>query len=297
MKRTRRTIECLLLLCLLVVGSLTISHRIRRPERGTHTLEVMTWNTHQMDQARLTSDNAIIDYLRAHPVDVVCLQEAEFRRDKRHLTLDVFKQTMSDLYPYTYIDFKIYNNRRQFGNVVLSRYPLIHKQTVRYDSRSNISSRCDIVVDNDTIRLITNHLESNRLVDSDWLDTLSSNEVRQTAERIGSKIRLATRIRMEQAKVVRREINESPYPVIVAGDCNTPPISRVYLRLRGFLRDCYLEGSRGHIGHTYTYHHVPLRIDYIFCSRTLEVLDCEVDTQAKQSDHHPVTARLTYTRF
>lgn len=297
MRKFRRFIRLLLLLAISIVCLLCVSHRVHTPQRGAHTLDILTWNTHMMDKANKADHNAILAYLRANPVDVVCLQEVELRRNNHYLTLESLKQSMHDLYPYTYIDFKVYNKYRQYGNVVLSRYPLINKQTVRYDSRANISSRCDIVVDGDTIRLITNHLESNRLVASDWMDTLNTDEVKHAAERISIKMQQAGRVRRRQAQVLRQEIKQSPYPILVAGDCNTIPLSRVYLLLRGRLRDTFLEGSFGRIGSTFTYHHIGVRIDYIFCSRKFDVLDSRVDYDAEQSDHYPLRTRLSYTRF
>lgn len=297
MRKLRLFIRLLILLAITIVCLLCVSHRIHAPQRGTHTLDIMTWNTHLMDESKPADHNQIIAYLLEHPKDVVCLQEVELRRDSRHLTLESLKNATKELYPYTYIDFKIYNRHRQYGNVVLSRYPLVNKQTVRYASQSNISSRCDIVVGDDTIRLFTNHLESNRLVASDWMDTLNRNEVKHAAERISMKMQRAGKIRLQQAKVLRTEIKQSPYPVIVAGDCNTIPLSRVYMILRSGLRDTFLEGSFGQLGHTCTYHHIGIRIDYIFCSRQMNVLNSEVDHETLLSDHHPISSRLSYTRF
>ena len=104
----------------------------------------------------------MLQYINQLDADVVCLQEVLVYKSGNRMTLPALREAMRK-YPYTYYDFKHYNSRRQFGNVVFSRYPLINKQTIRYESASNISSQCDMLVHDDTIRLIVNHLESFRL--------------------------------------------------------------------------------------------------------------------------------------
>ena len=122
----------------------------------------------------LDSKLAMLQYINRMDADIICLQEVLVYKSGQRLTLPMLREVMRQ-YPYTYYDFKHYNSRRQFGNVVFSRYPLIHKQTVRYESMSNISSQCDVVVNSDTLRLIVNHLESFKLEDSDFrLDSLTA---------------------------------------------------------------------------------------------------------------------------
>lgn len=299
MKTFLRCIYLLLFALLLVVASVSVSHRWSQPQRGEHTLRVMTWNTQRLDQAAPPERNRVLRYLQTHPVDVVCLEEAEVSKQSAGLNLSEIKESLREIYPYSYVDFKLYRGAtRRYGLMVFSRYPLIEKQTIHYESVGNSSARCDVVVDSDTLRLIVNHLESNRLVQSDWADSLSRDEIRRKSERIGAKLRRAESLRHVQAGVVRAEINASPYPVIAAGDMNSVPLSRVYLRLRfgglQWLRDTFLEGSRFQIGKTMVYHRLPLRIDYIFCSRALRVVSSEVDYSATGSDHYPLTTTLTW---
>ena len=205
------------------------------------------------------------------------------------MTLPQLRQAMSQ-YPYTYYDFKRYNSHRQFGNVVFSRYPLIHKQTISYESQNNISSQCDVVVKEDTIRLIVNHLESFRLIKEDLqLDTLSVSHFKQST--LNQKLHAASELRQEQAKAVKAAINQSPYPVLAVGDFNSIPLSYVYGKIRWGMRDCFLEGSFGRLGNTYKKGPLGIRIDYILCSRNLTPITCEVD-RVPYSDHFPVCATI-----
>lgn len=264
------------------------------PDNQRGQLTVLTYNTHRMGGFCKVPQNRVVQYLLRQDADVVCLQEVEVRKNAKYLTLAELRAAMQAKYPYSYVDFAVYNQRRQFGNVVFSKYPLIHKETIRYTSRANISSRCDIVVKGDTIRLITNHLESNKLDKKDFAEDLTSGEaIRETAQRLSEKMETARELRHEQARIVRAAIDASPYPIIVVGDFNDTPLSYTYWKMRGWMRDCFLSTSWGRMGFTYIYHHVGVRIDYILCSRDLHPTECHVD-RVRHSDHYPVVSTIAW---
>ena len=268
-----------------------VSHRFRQPkETFSHTLKVMTYNTHAMMIGdKLAAKKEMLQYINNQGADVVCLQEVLVYKNPARLTLPALREAMSN-YPYTYYDFKRYNSHRQFGNVVFSRYPLTNKNTIRYESQSNISSQCDVLVDDDTIRLIVNHLESYGLVKEDLqFDTLSMAEIKNSS--LVQKLHDAGQLRHQQARAVKRSIRQSPHPVVVVGDFNAIPLSYVYWKVKFGLRDCFLESSFGQLGNTIKKGPLGIRIDYILCSRKMTPIKCEVD-RVRYSDHFPVCATI-----
>ena len=290
MRNLWRTIKIVILLLLIGVVSLFVSHQWKQPQQDfSHTLKVLTYNTHALCMGNKQQAQQMLAYLNKQDADIICLQEVRVYKDAQRMTLNQLRQAMSQ-YPYTYYDFKRYNSRRQFGNVVFSRYPLINKQTISYESQNNISSQCDVVIKKDTIRLIVNHLESFRLMKEDLqLDTLSVSHFKQST--LNQKLHAASQLRQEQAKVVKAAINQSPHPVVAVGDFNSIPLSYVYSKIRWGMRDCFLEGSFGKLGNTYKKGPLGIRIDYILCSRTLTPITCEVD-RVSYSDHFPVCATI-----
>jgi len=250
------------------------------PREGNQTLTILTYNTQRMGNFEKVEKNAVIHYLQTVEADILCLQETEVYKESCYLTLDELRQAMAQ-YPYTYYDFKVYNQRRQYGNVVFSKYPLINKHTIRYASRGNITSCCDVVVGIDTLRLMVNHLESNRLTLEEDRDTLLS------------KIESASKIRWRQALQVKKAMLRSPYPLLVTGDFNALPVGLTYQCLRFGMRDCFLETSRGQIGWTYVRKRWGARIDYILCSCDLLPYHCVVEP-IKASDHYPVVASIEW---
>lgn len=280
---------------LLIVGwSLwsLLSHQMpwQKAQAHTHELTVLTYNTRgMMIGESLDSKHAMLKHINRLDADIVCLQEVLVYKKGQRLTLPALREAMRK-YPYTYYDFKKYNSHRQFGNVVFSRYPLINKQTIRYESASNISSQCDVVVNKDTLRLIVNHLESFRLEEKDFdIDSLTTGHFKESS--LNRKLTYTSQLRRKQVMQVRRAIHKSPYPVIAVGDFNALPISLVYWTMNMGLRDCFAETSLGRYGSTYQRKGIGIRIDYIFTSRKLHPLACRVD-QATYSDHFPVIATI-----
>ena len=246
-------------------------------------ITVLTWNTGRMGEFKKPEKNEVIQYLMSQDADVICLQEVDVYKDAQFLTLPEVRQTLSKKYPYSYIDFSVYNKRHQYGTMVWAKYPLINKQSIHYETQGNLSNRCDVVVERDTLRLINNHLESYKLESGDLKDV----------DRIEAKWKRAIPLRNAQARVVRREIEASPYPVIVVGDFNSVALSFAYWHISAGLHDAWNETHFWEWGATYEYKGIGLRIDYILCSNPLKPVACEVK-ETTGSDHKPVVATLVW---
>jgi endonuclease/exonuclease/phosphatase family metal-dependent hydrolase len=84
------------------------------------------------------------------------------------------------------------------------------------------------------------------------------------------------------------------HPVILMGDFNDSPLSVVHSRLRTHFQDAFSEAG-GRWGPTFRVGFMPLRLDYIYVSSGIRVLNCFVrkDPQARvASDHLPVLATV-----
>ena len=239
-------------------------------------ITVLTWNTGRMGEFKKPEKNEVLQYLLQQDADVVCLQEVDVYKDVHFLTLPDVKKTLSPKYPYSYLDFSVFNKRHQYGTMVWSKYPLIHKQSIHYESFGNLSNRCDIVVGKDTFRLFNNHLESYKLESEDLQDV---NKIEQKWKR-------AVPLRNKQAQVVRAEIDESPYPVIVVGDFNSPILSYTYWCLSSGLHDAWSEVGSGY-AYTYNSHHLFYRIDHVLYRGAIKALKAQ-RYKGGSSDHYPL---------
>ena len=105
---------------LIVLLPMMSHHSAPKPsdlEGKDRRLTILTWNTHQMGQFRKPAENEVLRYLLQQDADVICLQEVDVYKTPEFLTLPEVKQVLSSKYAFSYIDFAVYNQRRQFGNM------------------------------------------------------------------------------------------------------------------------------------------------------------------------------------
>ncbi|WNI35218.1 endonuclease/exonuclease/phosphatase family protein [Chryseobacterium sp. SG20098] len=96
----------------------------------------------------------------------------------------------------------------------------------------------------------------------------------------------------DQVTLIREAIDNSPYPVILAGDFNSVPNSYEYYHLSEGLEDAFVEAGRGSATSFHDYK-FPIRIDYIFSSKTVRAISYKVDRSVSISDHYPVTVKFS----
>ena len=233
----------------------------------------------------------ILEYIRQSDADIVCLQEAgpEFM-DKTVQNEDV-KEALK---AYPFILSGAQENR--YSVVLLSKYPVIRYSRIKYESLSNSSFMYDLKVGDDTIRVINNHLESNKLNSdeknkyTDLLTNRESEQLTKVAEVLGNKVGNASAIRASQADSISKLIGDSPYKVIVCGDFNDVPGSYTYRTVRKGLLDTWIERGHGW-GNTFHENLFLFRIDFILHSPDIKSYQVKVD-KVKYSDHYPIWANL-----
>lgn len=235
--------------------------------------------------------NPIFDYIRDNDADIVCLQEAgpSFVRMTTH-----DPKVMEALKAYPYICSGERNKR--YSVVLLSKYPVIRFHRIDYVSQSNSSFCYDLKIGEDTVRVINNHLESNKLNKDDknkYKDLLvnrESDKLKNVAEVLGSKVGNASFIRSNQADSVSKVVSESPYKVIVCGDFNDVPGSYTYRTVRKGIIDAWVENGKGW-GNTFHENLFLFRIDFIMHSPSIKSARVKVD-KLRLSDHYPIWTNL-----
>lgn len=96
----------------------------------------------------------------------------------------------------------------------------------------------------------------------------------------------------DQIDLIRQSIESSPYPVILTGDFNSVPNSYEYYHLSEGLEDAFLTAGKGSATSFHDYK-FPIRIDYVFSSKSLRALSYEVDRSVRISDHYPVIVKFS----
>ncbi len=235
----------------------------------------------------------ICNYIFEQNPDVVCLQEFAIRTENGKQDLDNIFPRFKEHYPYRMVWFKNQTGPRWWGVAIFSKYPLINKQKVEFESLYNVSVQADLIFHSDTIRLFNNHLESNKLTMNDvkhfkeLQNGITRQELLSTTQLFGNKITSATRIRSGQANVLAHAIQQSPYPVIVCGDFNDVPQSYTYRHIRGNLRDALFEAGTWGYNYTFHSHGMLVRIDHVLIDQTFTPIASAVH-RVSHSDHYPI---------
>lgn len=261
--------------------------------------KALSYNVRGFDVYRWTSDphvkNEIFDFIQKQKPDILCFQEY-YTSDQR---TDTHKAN-SNLLPALSQSAVYYsagkNRNRGFGIATFSKYPIIKKSRIPFNSTSNAAMYTDILFRTDTIRVFNIHLQSIKFHEENYafIDTASlkySNKQMREIKEIGSRLRTAFTMRAEQAQMIANYIKDSPYPVVVMGDFNDTPQSYAYRRIRKGIEDAFRKAGRG-FGNTYAGELPSFRIDYIMYS------DPFIPYQFKRiktdySDHFPISTWLS----
>lgn len=263
-----------------------------KPTAGKE-LRILTYNVGIFNANR--DLDRFVAFVEECDADVVCLQEFGFYRKTtdQSTILDRF----DEIYPYRHLWYKNQSRRIYSGLATFSRHPIVKKEKIQYKSDHNVSIFSDIVVGTDTIRVINNHLESNRLSRSDRNltalidDGTTRDEIVDHSRRLTAKLGSAMKIRAAQAEAIRYTTSRSPHKVIVTGDFNDVPQSYTYRIVSSGLTDAY--ATAGRWGYYWTFNDLPMLfpIDHILTSPSITASDAKIH-HIRLSDHYPMTATL-----
>jgi len=229
------------------------------------TIRVMTYNIHhgegmdgQLDVKR------IAEAISSQKADLVALQEVD-RRVARTAGRDLPAELATLTGLHYFFEKNIDHQGGEYGNLILSRYPIEQRQNRHYRMLREGEQRglLQVVISAHGRRLafMATHID-HRSDDSERV--INVDEIREAADRHGS------------------------LPVIVAGDFNDHPGSRVHSKMKQQFRDAWELVGRGE-GFTFSADRPRSRIDYVWLSNHTAlkpVAAWVVSSQA--SDHLPL---------
>ena len=268
---------------------------------STNSIKILTYNT--LMSGRLIKHtkkkpNLVMKYILDSDADIVCLQEFTVSDKEKFLTLPDIMRIFSK-YPYKHIQYRLNENSNHHGIATFSKYPIINKQDINYPSNFNLSIYSDILINGKTIRLINNHLESNKITDNDKVmpyslkEKFNAENLTGITRHFSRKLSLAYKLRAFQADAVAKVIAQSPYKVIVCGDFNDVPSSYAYTKVKGNLKDAFAETGTG-LGLTFNQKYYHFRIDYVFYDSSEFTPVLYKTDKVKYSDHYPVFCQLKF---
>lgn len=265
-------------------------------ELGPNQLKVISNNVKLLGLYTSSSEekfnvrDSIFNYIIAQNADVVCFQEFYQKDDPSNFeTTTLFSRKFNPKATHDRMAYKP-RGHQHFGVIMFSKHPIIAKGDVIYESGDernyNYCIYADIVKNQDTFRIYNVHLQSNKLTQVDQLPD-ESNKVKRWL----NQLKKAYPKRADQALRIVEHISHSPYPVVVCGDFNDPPISYSYQQFSKELSDGFLNAGSG-IGATYVGRLPAGRIDYIFHSKSLKSNDFKIQAHPF-SDHRAISCVIS----
>jgi len=253
-------------------------------KKNKDELRIVSWNVARFVEIKKNNNKGsqtrlkMMELLKQQNADVLCLQEFHSAnvsvREDYYDNIDYIKEQLH--YPYYYFSYDEDGEKLYYSSIIFSRSPIIGNGLLVYPRPAlpEVLLHADIVFNQDTVRIFTTHLQSVQFRKKDYerIDEIKTyqDSLLSNSKSILSKIRRGISYRSIQANIVRKNLDESPYPSVLCADFNDVPTSYTYFRIRGNRKDAFLKKGFG-IGRTFSSISPTLRIDYILPSKEFSV--------------------------
>jgi len=236
--------------------------------RQTNTFRVMTYNIHhgQGTDGKVDLDR-IAALIKAEKADIVALQEVDrgtLRTTRRDFPAELAKLTAMNVYFDKNIDYQ----GGEYGNIILSRFPVLEKTNTHYQMLSQHEQRgllqVVLAVNGRKLFFMSTHLDYHND------DAERALDVKTIKAALDSNTNMAA---------------------ILCGDFNEGPGSRTYHRLSELLTDAWKTVGKGS-GFSFSSSGPWERIDYIWHSKGVTPVKAWI-TRTSASDHLPVLAEFS----
>lgn len=236
--------------------------------------KVMSYNARSLGDNRWRKNwdvrDSIINFIRQEDPDILVMQEYTYQARK----------FLVRTYPY-YTETPAEAGKT--FQAIFSKFPLISGGMVEFPDSRNNTLFADIALGADTIRVYNVHLQSYGIGSRRFL-------LRGYGTRFLARLSAVSEFHREQAALIRAHLAQSPHPVLLCGDFNSPPFSHTYRQLKQGFQDTFAERGEG-LGTTYSLKGIPYRIDYILADSSFQVT-AHRNYSVRLSDHFPLMATL-----
>ncbi|MFA5848332.1 MAG: endonuclease/exonuclease/phosphatase family protein [Bacteroidales bacterium] len=252
-------------------------------EKGI-ALKVCTYNVGLFAQdkkhGRQELLTSVAGFITKEQPEVVCFQEFYIND-----TADI-RKTFTD-YPYIFYHFFSPRVGGKFGNLTLSKFPIVSSGKIIFKGSTNLCIYTDIEHFGKKIRLYNTHLESHSISFTSLIKKMSkSDKVSEDIFDMHDKMASTFKKRALQVDSIASHASGSEYPAIFCGDFNDTPMSYTYHNLTIDKQDSFRESGKG-FSATYSYMWPLLRIDYILYPRYFWSMSHKTE-RISFSDHYPV---------
>ena len=246
-------------------------------------IEILSYNTQNLyyiyglENGRAERAKTFFNFIKSQKdVDIICTQEIGTR------SLESWRKNMN--FSHSYAPEKV-------GPVIFSKHPIVNKGQF-YSSTSTVNSCiwADVNIRGNTYRIYNLHMQSNKITRTAERviedAKLQNKETWNGVKSIVNRYKDNATYRIEHAERIRTHMQESPYPILLAGDFNDVPQSYLYHILSREMQDSFQKQGFG-LGTTFAGKIPALRIDYILADDSFDILNHEI-LKVDFSDHFPI---------
>lgn len=239
------------------------------------------------------TSNGILQYIKKQHPDILCLQEAGCQ-EIGQANID---SVLDKIYPYKQYSHHSSSNSETIA--LYSKFPIVDSVRINYPSKGNFSVAYRVTIDEDSVWIINNHLETTGLSQDErkgfklmMKGEMDHHVAKSTSKLIITRLGESSAKRAVEADAVSEFIEHHQHEsIILCGDFNDGPISYTHHTIVKKLIDCYIESGFGP-GISYHKGGFFVRIDNIMCTSDWEPFQCNVDNKIKLSDHYPISCWL-----
>ena len=251
---------------------------------NTDCVKVLSYNVRLFNRygwiAKTDVKSEIVSFLKTENADILCIQE-------------FYTPDEIPTFNYAYKHIGLQSKKNQWHMAIYSNFPQINKATVsiKGERMNNTCIYSDLNINNDTIRIYNVHLASNWFKESDYsfLQNPKKENLEKGIKGIIERMKSSYKKRAKEARVIKKHMQSSPYPIILCGDFNDTPLSYAYNTISENLKDTFKESGKG-IGQSFV--KIPsLRIDYILHEKRFQSYNYKRHKQ-KLSDHYAVSCEV-----
>ena len=291
------------LLALILSYSLILDHfqyqKNENTQESENTISLFSFNARNLSNNNAYRGdkmirNQIVEFVANQSAEIICFQEFQTYPTKGVRAEQDYKAqlALNNMHTTPYLK----ENTHEFLDLIVlyTKYPILNSYDFYLDGKA-YGFYVDLKIEKDTIRLFNLHLESNHFNKSDY-HIFTKNETKIDAEKRNKILRLVQKLkkysvkRSYQARTIKIEMDNSPYPVIVAGDFNDTPASFAFQHISNNMMDAFREKGNGY-SNTYNGNLPPMRIDYTLFAKSFNVVDYQV-LKPDLSDHYPLLVKF-----